>query len=208
MSEEPLLSINEASHLLGVSEGSLRQWTDEGKIKAFITPGGHRRYSKTGLKKFTSSHQRILGVKDLITGLEETAQQHREIARISLQQLAWYDRLNGESQEHLADLGKRMLKLIIKYVSEPSHREDTIQTIREVGHDHGQMLAMLDVPLTSSVEVFLMHRDPITGAATSLMKKREAYTGSIIKAIPLVTHAMDEALVALVEAHQQYRNGT
>jgi len=31
--------------------------------------------------------------------------------------------------------------------------------------------------------------------------------GSIIKAIPLVAHAMDEALVALVSAHQQYRNG-
>ena len=80
MAQEPLLSISEASHLLGVSEAALRQWTDERKIKAFITPGGHRRYARAELKKFIGSHQKILGVKDLVIELEETAQQHGEIA--------------------------------------------------------------------------------------------------------------------------------
>ena len=56
MAQEPLLSISEASQLLGVSEGALRQWTDEGKIKAFITPGGHRRYARAELKKLMGSH--------------------------------------------------------------------------------------------------------------------------------------------------------
>ncbi len=43
-------------------------------------------------------------------------------------------------------------------------------------------------------------------AATHLMRKREAFTGRVVEAIPLVAHVMDEALVALVAAHQQYRN--
>ena len=55
MDQKPLLSISEASQLLGVSDGALRQWTDEGRIKAFITPGGHRRYDRVELKKFISS---------------------------------------------------------------------------------------------------------------------------------------------------------
>ncbi len=207
MAEEPLISISEASQMLGVSEAALRQWTDEGKIKAFITPGGHRRYSKVELKKFMGSHPRMLGIKDLVVEIEETARQHREIARSSLKNTAWYGRLNEEAQGHLADLGRRLLDLIIKYITEPSGREETVQLVRDIGHDHGETLAKLELPLTDSVEAFLLHRDPILNAATHLMRKREAFTGRVVEAIPLVAHVMDEALVALVAAHQQLRNG-
>ncbi len=51
MGQETLLNISEASRILGVSEAALRQWTGEGKIKAFVTPSGHRRYSQADLKK-------------------------------------------------------------------------------------------------------------------------------------------------------------
>ena len=65
----------------------------------------------------------------------------------------------------------------------------------------------MKLPLTDSVEAFLLHRDPIMNAATHLMRKREAFTGRIVEAIPMVTSVMDEALVALVAARQQYHNG-
>ena len=207
MAEEPLISISEASQMLGVSEAALRQWTDEGKVKAFITPGGHRRYSKVELKKFTGSHPRMLGIKDLVVELEETARRHREIARSSLKNTAWYGRINEETQENLSDSGRRLLNLIIKYITEPSRRDETLQLVRDVGREHGETLAKLKLPLTDSVEAFLVHRDPIMNAATHLMRKREAFTGRIVEAIPLVAHIMDEALIALVAAHQQYRNG-
>jgi len=207
LAEEPLISISEASQMLGVSEAALRQWTDEGKIKAFITPGGHRRYSKVELKKFTGSHPKMLGVKDLVVELEETSQRHREIARSSLKNTAWYGRINEEMQENLSDLGRRLLNQIIKYITEPSRRDETLQLARNVGREHGETLAKLRLPLSDSVEAFLVHREPIINAVTNLMKKREAFTGRIVEAIPLVTHVMDEALIALVAAHQQLRNG-
>ena len=68
MAKSQLLSISEASKSLGVSEAALRQWTDEGKINAFVTPGGHRRYSESELRKFIGSHSRMLGVKALPDG--------------------------------------------------------------------------------------------------------------------------------------------
>ena len=57
MKKVSMLSISEASSLLGVNEATLRQWTDEGKIKAFITPGGHRRYSESELRRLLSQIQ-------------------------------------------------------------------------------------------------------------------------------------------------------
>ncbi len=208
MVQESLVSIGEASEILGVSEAALRQWTDEGKIKAFITPGGHRRYSRTELKKFMGSHAKMLGIKDLVVELEDTVQLHRKIARTSLATTSWYSNLSEESQEHLAEMGRRLLNLTIRYIAEPSKREENTKLIRDVGHNHGEMLAKLGLPLTDSIEAFILHRDPIMNAATHLLRKREAVTGRVVEAIPLAAHVMDEALVALVAAHQQHQGSS
>jgi len=109
--------------MLGVSDASLRQWTDGGKIKAFVTPGGHRRYTRAELKKFMNSQPRTLGIKDLAIKLEETTRQHREIARTSLNTTSWYSKLDVESQERLAHLGRGLLEVTIRYITEPSRRE-------------------------------------------------------------------------------------
>lgn len=206
MTQEYPVSISEACQIVGVSEATLRQWTDEGKVKAFITPGGHRRYSKADLKRFLSQHQRVLGIKDLVVELEDTVQRLREIGRTSLSGASWYSRLNEEAQEHLAELGRRLLNLIIRYITEPSKRGETISLVRDVGHGFGETLGQLGLPLTDSVEVFILNRNPIMNAATHLMKKREAFTGRVVEAIPLVAQVMDEALVSLVSSHQRYQD--
>ncbi len=207
MSQEALVGISEACQILRVSETALRQWTDEGKIKAFITPGGHRRYLVADLKKFMSSRQKAIGIKDLVVELEDAVNSLREVARTSLSAKAWYNKLDTDSQQRLASLGRNMLQVIIKYATEASKREETMKTAHDIGRDFGQALAKLGLPLTDSVEAFILHRDPIMNAATHLMKRKEAFTGRLVEAIPLVAHVMDEALVSLVAAHQQYRNG-
>ncbi len=205
MVQESLISIGKASHALGVSEAALRQWTDEGKLRAFITPGGHRRYSKADLKRFMSSPHKVRGLKDLVSQLEDTAHLHREIARKHLDTASRDTRFSQESRRHLAELSRHLLNLIIRYITEPSKREETIRLTHDIGHDFGKTLAKMGLKLTDSVEAFSMHRDPIMNAATRLMKRRESFTGRIAEAIPLVAHVMDEALVSLVAAHQQYR---
>ena len=206
MVQESLVSISEASRILGVSEAALRQWTDESKLKAFITPGGHRRYSKADLRKFMRSNHKVLGIKDLVVELEETVHIHREISKTSLNTTSWYNKLSDESQEHLASLGRQLLNLIVRYITTPSKREEIIELARGVGREHGEILAKLGLPLTDSMEAFILHRDPIMNAASHLIGKKEAFSGRVAEAIPQVDRVMDEALVSLVAAHQQYKN--
>jgi len=206
MSQEALVGISEACQILRVSETALRQWTDEGKIKAFVTPGGHRRYLVADLKKFMNSHHKAISIKDLAAELEDTAHLHREIGLRFFTRTPWYGQLTKESGENLADLGRHLLNSIIRYITAPSERESTLKEVSNVGKGLGLTLAKLGLPLTDSVEAFIMHRDPILNVATSLMKKREVFSGRVVDAIPLVAHVMDNALVSLVAAHQQYRN--
>jgi len=203
MVEETTLSISEASRVLGVSEVTLRQWTDEGRIKAFITPGGHRRYSMSNLKKLMGPHPRPPGIKDLANRLEDTAPVHREIAASYFQKSAHFNRLDSESQQHFAAQGRHFLNLIIKYVSETPRRDENLNAVKKAGAGFGEMAAKRGLSLTETMQAFIQHRDPIINVTTDMMKKHEGVNRRIIESISLVNQALDEALVALVEAHQR-----
>ena len=203
MEQDHLISISEASKILGVSEAALRQWTDGGKIKAFITPGGHRRYSETELKRFVTTHQKTLGIKDLVAEIEGTAELYREIFRASVAATSRYE-LTEESRERLAHLGRHLLNTVVRYITEPGKRKETLNIARESGQSFGEVLARLGFTLTDSVEAFILHRDPIISATTHLLSKREALSGKVVEMLPPVLHVMDEALVSLVNAYQKY----
>jgi len=50
-----LVSINRASEILGVSQKTIRLWEKEGKINAYYTPNGHRRYDQDYLLNYFSN---------------------------------------------------------------------------------------------------------------------------------------------------------
>jgi excisionase family DNA binding protein len=201
------VGISEASRLLGVSEATLRQWTDEGSIKAFVTPGGHRRYSKEELKGFLSSHENLVGVKDLVGKLEKTAETHREIGAAFLHSAVWYESMSPEHKRRLAILGRQVLDLMMRYVAAPQKKLEVLSQAREIGRSFGDMLAAEGVPLTDSVQAFISHRDPITDIVTEMLRKKELVGEGVLAAMPLMEQVMDSALVSLVEAHQRHGAG-
>lgn len=203
--QQSLVSISQASRILGVSEVTLRQWTDEGKVKAFITPGGHRRYSRNELKQFIGSQHRIHSVKDLVAELKDAPSHQHEIARIYFANTSWYSKLTRETQENFAEAGRHLVNLVIRYVAEPSKRDETLDLAREAGWGFGETLAKLELSLTDSLRAFILHRDPVVNAATRLMKGREALNERAAEAVLLVSHVMDEVLISLVKAHEETR---
>jgi excisionase family DNA binding protein len=198
--DRPLASIGEASRILGVNEATLRQWTDEGLIKAYVTPGGHRRYAREQLDEFMHSHQKMLGIKDLVARLKDTAQPLREIGATTL--VGAHKRLDPAQQQYLAILGRKILDAIICYVSGPAKREESLAQVRAAGADFGTILAEAGVPLTDSIQTFTAHRAPIIESVATMMRQREVVTEGILAAIPLIDDVMDQALIELVEAYQ------
>lgn len=206
MKQKDRVNISEASRVLAVSKQALRQWTDEGKIEAFITPGGHRRYSRVELKRFISQNKKKLGMKDLITDLEHVVPVLHDTATDYLRSTSWQGQLDSESQKYLASLGRHLLELMIKNVSKVSLQAETSKEVQEVGADFGRILARQGLPLTDAVQTFTRHRDPIIKVATEMLKKREGFDRRIVEAIPMVNNAMDDALISLVTAYQQQQS--
>jgi excisionase family DNA binding protein len=51
-SEPDWLTLGQAAKYLGVAQSTIRKWSDQGRVPAFYTPGGHRRYRRGDLDKF------------------------------------------------------------------------------------------------------------------------------------------------------------
>jgi excisionase family DNA binding protein len=46
------LTLGQAARFLGVAQSTIRKWSDQGRVPAFYTPGGHRRYRRADLETF------------------------------------------------------------------------------------------------------------------------------------------------------------
>ncbi|MDD3264903.1 MAG: helix-turn-helix domain-containing protein, partial [Dehalococcoidales bacterium] len=189
MNSEPVkdawLSIGEACRILGVSEATLRQWTDSGQIKVFITPGGHRRFERSQLDEFMTSRRKTLGIADLVAKLEETAEPHRELASAITASLGESIVLNPQQKDHLAGLGRKILELIIWYVASPADRSTSLKKAQNIGIDFGITMFKAGISLTDSIEAFTCHRRPIVESVMAMMKKREIIAEEILAALPL-----------------------
>ena len=204
MDKSSLLTISEASHMLGVTEVTLRQWTDEGKVRAFITPGGHRRYPKDELLKLIGTHRH--GVKEMIEKMELTPSLHLQIAQEKFAQTSWYRNLDVDSRRQLGGYGRKILNLAIAYVAKPRKRDETLKLAQELGYELGKKLASLGLSLSDSLEAFLWHRSPGMNVIAGLTKGGGALSRGVVNLIPSVNHLLDEILLSLVKAYQDYRD--
>jgi excisionase family DNA binding protein len=50
--EADWLTLGQAAKFLGVAQSTIRKWSDQGRVPAFYTPGGHRRYRRGDLEAF------------------------------------------------------------------------------------------------------------------------------------------------------------
>lgn len=77
-----MITIQEASKILGVTPKTLRIWEKDGKIKSYKTEGGHRRYNLQDLESFNEENplndsekiaikQKIKKISDLLIEIKE-----------------------------------------------------------------------------------------------------------------------------------------
>src|SRR6266536_617423 len=50
--ETDWFTLGQAAKYLGVAQSTIRKWSDVGRVRAFYTPGGHRRYRRGDLDAF------------------------------------------------------------------------------------------------------------------------------------------------------------
>jgi excisionase family DNA binding protein len=133
------LTLGQAAKYLGVAQSTMRKWSDLGRVSAFYTPGGHRRYRRSDLDQFldrsgptstTSSSTR--GPLVLIVDDDERL---REYVRVNLEAEGYVVREAGSAEEALSALGQESPDLILLDVMMP--QVDGWETLRRIQEHTG-----------------------------------------------------------------------
>ena len=121
MKQEKLLTISEASKLLGVAKSTLRRWEEEGKLIPDVrTKGGQRRYKLSSLLP-EMKHKNSYNRKTIAYARVSSYDQKDDLER-QKQVLEMYCASNGWDFEILSDLGsginynKKGLKTLINSI--------------------------------------------------------------------------------------------
>ena len=101
------LTLGQAAKYLGVAQSTIRKWSDNGRLPAFYTPGGHRRYQRRDLDAFVSgsgsaSTSRARGTPLVL--IVDDDPRIREFVRVNLEMDGYIVREAGSAEEGLAAL--------------------------------------------------------------------------------------------------------
>ena len=135
--EPDWLTLGQAAKYLGVAQSTIRKWSDQGRVPAFYTPGGHRRYRRSDLDKFLESSgpgtREQAGPMVLVVDDDDRM---REYMRASLE-LEGYSVLEaGNAEEGLAVLeSEHQPQLILLDVMMPG--TDGWEMLRQIQERHG-----------------------------------------------------------------------
>ncbi len=134
--ETDWLTLGQAAKYLGVAQSTIRKWSDLGRLPAFYTPGGHRRYRRSDLDTFlersgpagrTRSGPLVLIVDD-DAGL-------RSFVRASLELEGYAVKEAGSAEEGLAALDEEPPDLILLDVMMP--QVDGWEMLQRMQDRHG-----------------------------------------------------------------------
>ena len=136
--EPDWLTLGQAAKYLGVAQSTIRKWSDQGRVPAFYTPGGHRRYKRGDLDRFldrSGPSSAGGGGRGPVVLIVDDDERMREYVRVNLEMEGYTVREAGDGEEGLQVLEESTPDLVLLDVMMPG--VDGWEMLRRVQERHG-----------------------------------------------------------------------
>jgi excisionase family DNA binding protein len=129
------LTLGQAATYLGVAQSTIRKWSDTGRLAAFYTPGGHRRFRRGDLDAFLTGSRSVLVRGEPIVLVVDDDARLREFVRVNLEMDGYAVREAASAEEGLRALEEESPDLILLDVMMPE--VDGWEMLRRAQERHG-----------------------------------------------------------------------
>ena len=205
--ERGWLSLGPASRLLGVDPDTLRRWADEGRVQAWTTPGGHRRFARRELERLATPRGTVLRP---LASLGATP------ARLSRAYRRSYgtpdpDRpegatLAGPDVEGFRRDGRHLVEALVAHLdtdpADGAARSGTEARAAEVVDDLARRLADGGTSLTVAVGQFVSARRPFLAEIAAIGRRRALDPARLATLYEDASGLLDRLLLRLIATHQ------
>ena len=135
--EPDWLTLGQAAKFLGVAQSTIRKWSDQGRVPAFYTPGGHRRYRRRDLEAFLDrSGPGGKSSGPLVLVVDDDARL-REFMRVNLEMEGYSVREAASADEALEAIEDQAPELVLLDVVMPG--VDGWQMLQRLQERHGSI---------------------------------------------------------------------
>jgi excisionase family DNA binding protein len=204
-SNQRWLSLGPASRLVGVDPDTLRRWADEGRVEAYVTPGGHRRFDRRAIEALVAS--RRSGSRPLASlGASPerlTRAYQRRYARdaATIPASAWA----GVDRERYRAAGRQLVEALVANLdaapADASGRERSEAEATALVDQLAVRLAGSGTSLTEAVGLFVAARQPFLNELTSLGRRRALDAARLAALYERASGVLDRLLVRFVETY-------
>lgn len=194
------MSIHEASVLMGVSSATLRRWSDAGDIRAFTTPGGHRRFSRAAVASLlpADATERPADATERPDG-----NRRRELSRVA-REVPWFADLDPAAQRAMRRHARRISTALIASM-EAVDADDRASSLAEAESSAAAcavLAAGSGVGLRETVEAFLGFRASYLRALIDASPERRGGARASAASIEAATGAFDRLVCRAMRAHE------
>ncbi len=153
------LSLRDACRLLDVSNTTLRQWADNGYLRVYRTPGGHRRFLREDVESFANAPEQAQeqGREDAIEG-SALRKIRRSLSRNDVLQQSWYQSVEEEGRVRMRLFGRRLLSLLLQEAGPRRRRQELLEEAHLLGREYGTEMSERGVTLKDTIEAFVFFR--------------------------------------------------
>jgi excisionase family DNA binding protein len=134
-SDPEWLTLGQAARFLGVAQSTIRKWSDQGRVPAFYTPGGHRRFRRTDLDAFLARSGPGRQQAGPVVLLVDDDERMRELVRSELEREGYDVQEAASADEGLAAIESRKPELVLLDVMMP--HVDGWEMLRRIQEQHG-----------------------------------------------------------------------
>lgn len=162
------LSLRDACRLLDVSNTTLRQWADNGYLRVYRTPGGHRRFLRDDVDSFANAPEqaREQGRGDAIEG-SALRKIRRSLSRDDVLQQPWYQSIEEEGKVRMRLFGRRLLSLLLQESGPRRRRQELLEEAQMLGREYGTEMSERGVTLKNTIEAFVFFRTMVLDSTNS-----------------------------------------
>lgn len=196
------MTIHEASSLIGVSEATLRRWAEAGDVEAFVTPGGHRRFTRTAVLNLLPRPQRRHRTLRQLGGTPERIVRtyRRELTATNIR---WLPALDEAERAAFREPGRRMLAGVLGYLDAATEAEgaEDLASARAAAAEYGRLARLRDIGPADATEAFLSFRSPFLEELATIARRRRIESSEAISLIIAAASVFDRLLLALLEGY-------
>lgn len=203
VSQRQWLTLKDASDVLGVHFTTLRTWADNGEIQVFRTPGGHRRFSVTDLRRFLKERVEREANAKPPSVIENAIQQvQTEMAKLPHEHLPWRYPLEDEAQIMRRNRGQQLFALALSYVMKPTQRERILAEGHRLGEEYGREAYQNGVNLADSGRAVRFFRNQLVQAVRA-EEAPELLNADDLRIQQQLDLFLDEVLYAVLKGYEQ-----